>query len=257
MFADTDGAPLKPLLAALKPHIVVQSSPEKWHVYWLVDSDFPLDMFGPVQSAIASKFGTDPAVKDLPRLMRLPGFNHCKAEPVPVSLVQFAADLPRYSLDQTIAGLGLQLNAAPSNDAFANMGDDLGGGMNDSYPFTTENAERFLSAAKAAYPNPRGYKEYIAVVSMCAELVAGQSWPEDEVCRICDAVCDQATDADQSNNAALWPVPSHRRTKKLPTASRSLDIEACSGKHAIPDGWIPCPTQRLRRLPVASVTASP
>lgn len=77
VFADTDGAPLEPLLT-LKPHIVIESSPGNWHVYWLVDDWFGLDKFTSVQEAIAAKYGTDKNVKDLPRVMRLPGFNHCK-----------------------------------------------------------------------------------------------------------------------------------------------------------------------------------
>jgi hypothetical protein len=110
VFADTDGAPLAPLLT-LEPHLVIESSPGKWHVYWLVAADFPLEKFGPVQRAIADKFGTDPAVHDLPRVMRLPGFYHCKAEPFMVKVTQHNKDLPRYTLAQVVGGLGLQIDS--------------------------------------------------------------------------------------------------------------------------------------------------
>lgn len=80
-FVDLDGAPLEPILAsALPPDLVVESSPGKWHAYWRL-IDCPLEKFPSVQSALAERFGSDPAVKDLPRVMRLPGFYHHKGDP--------------------------------------------------------------------------------------------------------------------------------------------------------------------------------
>lgn len=110
VFADTDGASLDPIKAALEPHIIVESSPSRWHVYWLVQPDFPLDQFAAVQAAIAAKFGTDPSIKDLPRIMRVPGFLHQKREPYLCQFVGLNSKLPRYSLDGIVTGLGLNLN---------------------------------------------------------------------------------------------------------------------------------------------------
>lgn len=81
VFADLDGAPLDPVLAcSLPPHLVVESSPGKYHAYWLV-TDLPLDQFAGTQRSIAAEFNSDPSVNDLPRVMRLPGFWHRKGEP--------------------------------------------------------------------------------------------------------------------------------------------------------------------------------
>ena len=110
VFADTDGAPLEPITVALEPHIVVESSPNRWHVYWLVQPDFPLDQFSIVQTAIAEKFRTDPSIKDLPRIMRVPGFLHQKREPYLCQFVGLNSKLPRYSLDEIVTGLDLELN---------------------------------------------------------------------------------------------------------------------------------------------------
>lgn len=42
VFVDLDGTPLAPVLSAgLEPHAVVESSPGRWHCYWLV-ADAPL-----------------------------------------------------------------------------------------------------------------------------------------------------------------------------------------------------------------------
>jgi AAA domain-containing protein/DNA primase RepB-like protein len=75
-FVDLDGAPLDPV-EDCQPNIVVESSPGRWHAYWLV-TDLRLDQFTALQERLSKKFRADPAVKDLPRVMRLPGFFHRK-----------------------------------------------------------------------------------------------------------------------------------------------------------------------------------
>ena len=55
----------------------MRSSENKWHVYWCID-DAPLSAFGGTQKKLSELFGSDPAVCDLPRVMRLPGFPHQK-----------------------------------------------------------------------------------------------------------------------------------------------------------------------------------
>ena len=81
LFADLDGSPLGPVLIAKPtPHLIIESSPDRFHAYWLV-IDCPLDHFTSLQAAIAVKFDSDPKVKDLPRVMRMPGFWHQKDTP--------------------------------------------------------------------------------------------------------------------------------------------------------------------------------
>ncbi len=93
LFIDTDGVPL-PAHIPLKPHLMVQSSPGKYHLYWKVDG-LELSSFSTLQQALAEHYGTDPAVHDLARVMRLPGFYHRKGEPVMVQLLE-AHDHPPY-----------------------------------------------------------------------------------------------------------------------------------------------------------------
>jgi len=88
VFIDLDGAPLEPVLKAdLKPSLVVETSPDRYHAYWRVD-DLPLDQFESVQKTLIARFDGDPAVHDLPRVMRLPGFYHHKHEPFLVRIIQ-------------------------------------------------------------------------------------------------------------------------------------------------------------------------
>lgn len=93
-FADVDGAPLAPVLeSTLPPNIVIESSPQRFHAYWLV-TDSPPDQFKRVQHAIATRFDSDPSVCDLPRVMRVPGFVHCKAAPFRSRIVQRCRSQP-------------------------------------------------------------------------------------------------------------------------------------------------------------------
>jgi putative DNA primase/helicase len=99
VFVDLDGSPLEPAQECeLPPHIIVESSPGRFHAYWLVDG-LPLDEFSTIQKCIASLLHGDPHVHDLPRVMRLPGFFHLKGEPFRTRLIELD-DAPPYSADE-------------------------------------------------------------------------------------------------------------------------------------------------------------
>jgi putative DNA primase/helicase len=68
-------------LPSCRPRLAVESSAGKYHAYWLIAGDLPLECFTPLQRHFIAKFGGDPAVLDLPRVLRLPGFYHRKSTP--------------------------------------------------------------------------------------------------------------------------------------------------------------------------------
>ena len=87
LFCDLDGAPLEPVMQSKPPpHIAVESSPGKFHTYWIV-SDVKLEQFEDLQEGLAKRFSGDPSVHDQSRVMRLPGFVHRKAEPSMVRIL--------------------------------------------------------------------------------------------------------------------------------------------------------------------------
>lgn len=94
--ADLDGAPLQPVLdSPATPNFIIESSPGKYQAHWIInplaisrfgkDRDAALakakEKFAAIQVGIARKFGGDASVKDLPRVLRVPGFYHNKGEP--------------------------------------------------------------------------------------------------------------------------------------------------------------------------------
>jgi len=88
IFADFDGTPIEPVWE-YEPSMVIESSPGKYHAYWLSD-DIPLEGFRQLQEGIAEKFESDPKVKDLPRVMRVPGFEHRKGEPFMTKIIHYS-----------------------------------------------------------------------------------------------------------------------------------------------------------------------
>lgn len=78
------GEGLRNLLAfPIVPTMIIDSG-HGYHAYWLLEE--PLDLrdgsnrarFNSAMQGIITALDGDPAVKDLPRIMRLPGFNNCK-----------------------------------------------------------------------------------------------------------------------------------------------------------------------------------
>ena len=104
VFIDADDRPM-PDVWSLPPSIIVQRDERHWHAYWLLKAGESLADFERAQVQLLAYYQTDPTVKDLPRVMRVPGFAHCKGEAVPVRLVSIiwagggsfrdAAPLPR------------------------------------------------------------------------------------------------------------------------------------------------------------------
>lgn len=88
LFVDLDGAPLKPVRDfELMPHLIVQSSPGRFHAYWLT-TGVPRASFSVLQKGLAKMFNGDPVVHDLSRVMRVPGFYHNKHQSFPVEIIE-------------------------------------------------------------------------------------------------------------------------------------------------------------------------
>ena len=79
IFGDFDDPSTKVPEFKIQPSMVVESSPNKYHVYFFSDN-IPLEGFTGLQKALAYNCGSDPKVCDLPRILRVPGFYHRKAE---------------------------------------------------------------------------------------------------------------------------------------------------------------------------------
>ena len=96
---DLDGESLDPVKdCKLKPHIIVESSPGRYHVYWLV-KHLATDDFEDLQRGLAKRFNGDPAVALLTHCARLPGFLHNKATPFLTRIVE-VNETKKYTAEQ-------------------------------------------------------------------------------------------------------------------------------------------------------------
>lgn len=64
---------------SIEPSMIVETSPKKFHVYFFSDN-IPVECFRGLQEGLIHCFGSDQAVKDPSRTMRVPGFYHNKGK---------------------------------------------------------------------------------------------------------------------------------------------------------------------------------
>jgi hypothetical protein len=74
-FDNKDGKPR--VLRPIRPSLIVETSPGHTHEHWLVD-ELTIPEHAGIMEVMCEKYGSDPNTKDLPRVLRLPGFFHTK-----------------------------------------------------------------------------------------------------------------------------------------------------------------------------------
>ncbi|MBC3899419.1 hypothetical protein GH811_07300 [Acetobacterium malicum] len=112
-FVEADALPLATqwdnlMTFPLPPSIVVRTR-KSLHGYWLMkasdqSTDPHLANFRAVQKQLAAHFSGDPVIANLSRVMRLPGFDHHKAEPLAVVCLLFEPQR-RYTQTELAAAL--------------------------------------------------------------------------------------------------------------------------------------------------------
>lgn len=58
-------------------HAMIIETKNGFHIYWVIKGG-AINKFEPIQKALARKFGSDPKITNLSRVMRIPGFYHMK-----------------------------------------------------------------------------------------------------------------------------------------------------------------------------------
>lgn len=95
----------------LRPSMVIKTQ-KSLHVYYFMDKTAKVERFRTVQKQLVKYFGGDPMCVNESRVMRLPGFNHCKKEtPVEVTCLSFHPER-KYTQDQ-LSALLPEMDAGP------------------------------------------------------------------------------------------------------------------------------------------------
>jgi putative DNA primase/helicase len=148
LFIDLDKAGPLPEKFHAEPHIVVESSRDKYHVYWLV-RDCPVDQFTALQIRLIAAYDSDAKPKDLSRVLRLPGFIHEKVKdgvrslPFRSDLVE-ASDRPAYVVADAITGLP-EKETTSAREKVEEKATPAAGAM----PWTADEEARIRSALDA------------------------------------------------------------------------------------------------------------
>ena len=129
IFAEMDQAPRKDW--PLKPSIINETSAGKFHVYWLVDAETPMDgdTFEAVQKRLVLDYGADNGAKDRARTLRLPGTWNLKTGRPPHLVKVIDESGYRYTVDEITAAFPPVLKekakrgTRPSLDRFTSKGD--------------------------------------------------------------------------------------------------------------------------------------
>lgn len=106
-FVECDSLSFEEQLAAIEafpiePSLIVKTK-KSLHTYWLM-RNASVEDFRRVQKRLIAKFNGDPACVNESRVLRLPGFFHCKEEPVMVECIKFSPEL-RYTQAELEAAL--------------------------------------------------------------------------------------------------------------------------------------------------------
>ncbi len=104
----------------LPPSIIVKTR-KSLHTYWLVKNADVL-RFRAIQKGLIQRFDGDKACVNESRVLRLPGFEHRKAEPIMVECIRFNPEL-RYTQDELAAVLP---DVEESKPAFVEKGQQKG-----------------------------------------------------------------------------------------------------------------------------------
>ncbi len=119
VFVDLDGSPLQPVLdGPLSPHIIIESSPDRYHAYWITEG-VNLEYFTLIQKKLCERFDGDPVVCDLSRVMRLPGFSHQKSNPFLTKIIQESGEQP-FSLERILDAFKIELSSSKETERQSN-----------------------------------------------------------------------------------------------------------------------------------------
>jgi RecA/RadA recombinase len=190
LFVDDDTA--QDLRSIVPPNIRVQSKRgQQW--YWLLEDGESLDQFRPAQLALAAHFHTDSSVTDLPRVMRVPGFEHVKGDPFDVKVVGTNPGGP-YTVRGLLADMGLELAPIKERKAVAAMIAAPGR--------TPYGSAALASECSKITSQPEGgrHKAIFAAAAACAELVAGGHL---EQAQAVDAITSAARQASNNGDRVI------------------------------------------------------
>jgi len=182
----------KAISSNFPPHFAVQSSENKYHLYWLVDPYTNNDFYTLHQRKIAQTYDADKTIIDATRVMRVPGFYHHKKDPQFVNCWQVANN-PRYNhslMQQNFAHVNIIEHVSERKE--------LG-----SPDMAAPSLEWLISALNMLDPNELTYAEWTSITAAFKQ--AGWSLTDEQtLIHHWTEWCKLYSGDDYSTNAKLW-----------------------------------------------------
>lgn len=182
-----------------RPHFAVQTSPDKFHLYWLVEPYAGNDFYTLHQRKLAQFYQGDKSINDATRVLRVPGFCHMKGEPFLVNCWG-VGNQPRYSADHIQQCLSAVNILEHSVTRF-----ELG-----TPDMQAPSLEWLQYALKLADPNEMSYEEWMSFTAAFKQ--AGWSHAEESVLyNMWSQWCAGYSGNNDAENLKLWK--SHKDTQ--------------------------------------------
>jgi hypothetical protein len=169
----------------------VISSTGKYHLYWNVAPYSGNDKYSAVQRKLAVKFNGDRQVVDAARVMRVPGFYHCKGDPQLVTFHQGSGQV--YQVEQLEHWLS-DIEVAEIGTQRHNLG---------APELAAPDAVLLINALTMLNPNELDRSEWLSI-SAAFKQAGWNLLPEQALIDIWQKWCSKYLENDEAENLKLW-----------------------------------------------------
>lgn len=185
--------------SSLKPHFAVQTSPNKFHLYWLMKPYQGNDFFSMIQRKLAQLYNGDKSIVDASRILRIPGFFHNKSDPFLVTCWGLS-NTGHYTTDEISAAFQ-HVNIIEHSVTRYPLG---------APELQAPSLDWLKYALTLIDPNTLSYSEWMSF-SAAIKQAGWSHTDETTLFKIWSQWCEQYVGNNQSENITLWK--SHRDTQ--------------------------------------------
>lgn len=176
----------------MPPHFAVQTSENKYHLYWLTEPYTGNDFFTAQQRKLIQLYNADKQCTDATRVLRVPGFYHNKAEPKMVTCWQ-VCNRARYTVQEIESGLR-NVNVIQHFSNRKELGDP---------ELAAPSLDWLVFGLNLFDPNSMGRDEWMPLTAAFKQ--AGWSLAtEDQLLSIWNTWCNRYSGNDARENIKLW-----------------------------------------------------
>ncbi len=177
------------------PSFAVQSSPGKFHVYWITQRHPDKNRFSLIQRKLRQLFDGDKTIVDASRVLRLPGFYHLKNPQMPHMITCWSLN----GYGQTLDPIHLEIALAAVNVI------DGGGDRKElgDPELAAPSLDWCVEALKQIDPNELDRGEWIQTTSAFKQS-AWSFAPEQQLFEIWSEWCSRYSENDPAENWKQW-----------------------------------------------------